>query len=132
VLPIELSAWLRTALAAAAAAALDEFEVDAAAHVVVGGESVDEVEDVVLVVDEEGAANEIWGAGGKADVVAIGDVVAAPVVEGSSSGPRRGRPATPLCANRQTRTAMRNERCRRPSIRSKRATSRWEHGGSFE
>jgi hypothetical protein len=96
VLPIELSAWLRTASAATPAAALDEFEVDAAAHVVVGVESagvdgadaggvfVDVVEDVVPVVDEavDEGANEIWGAAAEVEVVAV--VVAAPVVEGTS------------------------------------------------
>jgi hypothetical protein len=78
VLPIELSAWLRTASAATAAAAADEFDVEAAAHVVVVGVTVaadgavaagvvvDVVEDVVPVVDEgadePAGANEIWGA----------------------------------------------------------------------
>jgi hypothetical protein len=94
---MELSAWLRTASPAIAAAAAVEVDADAAAHVVVGGESTGEdgadtggvldgvVEDAVPVVDEEveGGANEIWGAGGIADVVAMGDVVAAPVVEGT-------------------------------------------------
>ena len=45
---------------------MEEFDADAAAHMVVGGESVDEVVDVVLGVDEDGAAgaNDIWGAAG--------------------------------------------------------------------
>jgi hypothetical protein len=78
VFPIELSAWLRTASAATAAAEADEFDADTAAHVVVGGVIVvvdgadaggvvvDVVEDVGPVVDEEvdepAGANEIWGA----------------------------------------------------------------------
>jgi hypothetical protein len=84
---------LRTASAATAAAAVEEFDADAAAHVVVGGESVDEVVDVVLGVDEDGAAgaNDIWGAAGMviiwgtaAKVEVVAGAVAAPVVEGTS------------------------------------------------
>jgi hypothetical protein len=45
VLPIELSAWLRTASAATAAAAAEEFDADAAVHVVVVAVDDDVVDD---------------------------------------------------------------------------------------